>query len=141
MPDVLSLFKDVYSVSENFRDLKFKKAMQALEKEVLDVQEENTKLRAENTKLSNHLNARAEMKPFGPHNYFYKTCFLLHRSLRLVLGGNVRFATNCMLRSPLNHYRQQSPLETQRRARDFFAKAAICNSATVRIEKRMGRAK
>src|SRR5260370_33134142 len=46
--------------------------MQALEKEVLDVQEENTKLRAENTKLNNHLNARAEMKPFGPHNYFYK---------------------------------------------------------------------
>ncbi len=72
MPDLLSLFKDVYSVSENFRDLKFKKAMQALEKEVLDVQEENTKLRAENTKLSNHLNARAEMKPFGPHKSFYK---------------------------------------------------------------------
>jgi len=72
MSDVLSLLKDVYSVSENFRDLKFKKAMQALEKEVLDVQEENAKLRAENTKLSNHLNARAEMKASGPHNYFYK---------------------------------------------------------------------
>ncbi len=69
---LVSLFKDVYSVSENFRDLKFRKAMQALAKEVLDVQEENTKLRAENTKLNNHLNARAEMKPFGPHNYFYK---------------------------------------------------------------------
>ena len=72
MSDVLSLLKDVYSVSENFRDLKFKKAMQALEKEVLDVQEENAKLRAENTKLSNHLNARAEMKASGPHKYFYK---------------------------------------------------------------------
>ena len=72
MADVLSLFKEVYSVSENFRDLKFKKTMQALEKEVLDVQVENTKLRAESTKLRNHLNARAEMKPFGPHNYFYR---------------------------------------------------------------------
>src|SRR6266567_2290845 len=70
-----------------------------------------------------------------------KYCCQLHRSFRRVLGGNVRFATTFMLRSPLNHYRQQSPLETQRRARDFFAKAAICNSATVRIEKRMGRAK
>ncbi len=53
-------------------DLKFKRAMQALEKEALDVQGENTKLREENTKLRELLNARAEMKPFGPLNYFYK---------------------------------------------------------------------
>jgi len=73
MPESLvSLFKEVYSVSENFRDLKFKRAMQALEKEALDVQGENTKLREENTKLRELLNARAEMKPFGPLNYFYK---------------------------------------------------------------------
>jgi hypothetical protein len=73
MPESLvAVFKEVYALSENFRDLKFKKAMQALEREVLDVQAENSKLREENTKLNARLNVRAEMKPFGPHNYFYK---------------------------------------------------------------------
>ena len=47
MPDVMSLLKEVYEVSKNFRDLNFKKALQALEIKVLDLQDENAKLRTE----------------------------------------------------------------------------------------------
>lgn len=69
---LVAVFKEAYRVSENFRDLKLKQAMQLLEAKVLDVEAENTKLREENASLNKRLNARAEMKPFGPHNYFYK---------------------------------------------------------------------
>lgn len=72
MADAISVFKDAYTVSEKFRDLELKKAMQALEVKILDVQQENTKLREENTRLNKLLNARDDLKPFGPHNYFYK---------------------------------------------------------------------
>ena len=72
MADAISVFKDAYTVSEKFRDLELKKAMQALEVKILDVQQENTKLREENTRLNKLLNARDELKPSGPHNYFYK---------------------------------------------------------------------
>ena len=72
MPDLVALVKDVYSVSESFRDLKFKKAMQAVEKEALDVQQENTRLHEENIRLNKLLNARNELKAIGPHGYFYK---------------------------------------------------------------------
>ncbi len=72
MADLLSLFKDALRVSEKFRDLELKQAMQALQTQILDVQQENTKLREENTRLNNLLTTRDEMKSSGPHNYFYK---------------------------------------------------------------------
>ena len=72
MADLLALFKDAFEVSEKFRNLELRKAMQALETKILDVQKENIELREKNTNLNKVLTARGEMKPFGPHHYFYK---------------------------------------------------------------------
>jgi hypothetical protein len=64
MPEIIGLIGDALKLAENFRDLEFKEKMRVLRERVLELQDENDKLRAK-------VKRKEEMKPSGPHNYFY----------------------------------------------------------------------
>jgi len=65
MSETLMLIAEALKLAEKFRDLDFKEKMRVIREQVLELQEENSKLKS-------RLKAKEEMKAFGPHNYFYK---------------------------------------------------------------------
>ena len=65
MSATLELIAEAMKLAEKFRDLEFKEKMHALKKRVLELEDENSTLKR-------RLTAKDELKPFGPHNYFYR---------------------------------------------------------------------